>query len=280
MAAMVASTVAAHPAIIDIDMEIEMTEQPEIVTCKFCGIERHETDVCETPPADVCPLIHVALTIEKPQSIMLVNATLHMANNQPIRYPFLMPGSSMMHGVQQQVEQQQAQKAWEEKVLKSAHLASGGPLKLEEFTNAKLGQPWGDDDFKHLQGEPIPLATKRKVSPHIVQAHAKFREIASLGKTAKRKEWYDFMVSFPLTPGQTRRRKTVMLAKHKKWPLDLPVATLTPQGYLGGRVVKHDREYGDRCLVEFTVMVNMGDANGSRFCHIIPFRNLRNLEKS
>lgn len=76
----------------------------------------------------------------------------------------------------------------------------------------------------------------------------------------------------------TRREHADMLRKHRKWPLGQRVATLTPQGYLVGKINKHDRHYGGCCAVDFAPnTVDMGDANGARFCHVIPFRNLKKV---
>jgi hypothetical protein len=65
--------------------------------------------------------------------------------------------------------------------------------------------------------------------------------------------------------------------KHRKWPLGMFVLVKTPAGYIRGRVFKHwrkdENEHG--CSVEFPFVVDMGDANGSRFCHEIPFRSLK-----
>lgn len=67
--------------------------------------------------------------------------------------------------------------------------------------------------------------------------------------------------------------------RHRRWPLGTLVATLTPHGYLIGNVFKHWRK-GERkegCSVLFSQVVDMGDANGRRDCHVIPFRNLRKI---
>lgn len=63
--------------------------------------------------------------------------------------------------------------------------------------------------------------------------------------------------------------------RHCKWPLGAAVWVLTPDGYLKGAVNRHETEYPNRCDVAFEVPVDMGDANGRRFCHPIPFRMMR-----
>lgn len=83
-----------------------------------------------------------------------------------------------------------------------------------------------------------------------------------------------------LLPHQSRRNqktKAEMRTRHRKWPLGKVVMTLTPQGYLMGRVHKHWGlyEYGAACSIDFDQSVDMGNANGSRLSHVIPFRNLR-----
>ena len=72
-----------------------------------------------------------------------------------------------------------------------------------------------------------------------------------------------------------------MLRKHRKWPLGTEVLVKTPAGYLKGKIHKHWRiteaEHG--ASVEFPIIVDMGDANGARFSHIIPFRNMKPILK-
>jgi hypothetical protein len=72
-----------------------------------------------------------------------------------------------------------------------------------------------------------------------------------------------------------------MLRKHRKWPLGTEVLVKTPSGYLKGKVHKHWRlnESPHVASVEFPFCVDMGDANGSRFCHNIPFRNMKPVSK-
>lgn len=67
--------------------------------------------------------------------------------------------------------------------------------------------------------------------------------------------------------------------KHRDWPIGTTVSTLTPQGYLSGHVSKHWRksEYPHGCSIDFGQIVDMGDANSPRYCHVIPFRNLRKI---
>jgi hypothetical protein len=70
--------------------------------------------------------------------------------------------------------------------------------------------------------------------------------------------------------------------KHRKWPLGMGVLVKTPAGYIRGRVFKHwrkdENEHG--CSVEFPFIVDMGDANGARYCHEIPFRSMKPVEVS
>lgn len=65
--------------------------------------------------------------------------------------------------------------------------------------------------------------------------------------------------------------------KHRKWPLGTVVWVRTPHGMLRGMLVKHWRkgEVADGASVEFQVLVDMGDLNGPRFSHVIPFRSMR-----
>ena len=75
-----------------------------------------------------------------------------------------------------------------------------------------------------------------------------------------------------------RRVAADLKRKHRKWPLGTAVMVKTPQGYLKGVVFKHWRkgERGDVAAISFEgLFVNMGNANGERLCHDIPFRNLR-----
>jgi hypothetical protein len=66
--------------------------------------------------------------------------------------------------------------------------------------------------------------------------------------------------------------------RHCKWPLGTEVWALTPNGYLKGRVNRHTRQEPDHCDVAFDQVVDMGNSNGSRFCHVFPFRSLRRAE--
>lgn len=72
-----------------------------------------------------------------------------------------------------------------------------------------------------------------------------------------------------------------MLRKHRSWPLGTEVMVKTPAGYLKGKVHKHWRlnEAPHGASVEFPIIVDMGDANGARFSHIIPFRNMKPISK-
>lgn len=68
--------------------------------------------------------------------------------------------------------------------------------------------------------------------------------------------------------------------RHCKWPLGTEVMTLTPEGYLRGKVSRHISDYLDCCDINFEQVVDMGTANGRRFCHPIPFRSLRRVNPS
>ncbi|CAE6821604.1 hypothetical protein R70006_06227 [Paraburkholderia domus] len=75
-----------------------------------------------------------------------------------------------------------------------------------------------------------------------------------------------------------RRIAADMKRKHRKWPLGTPVWVKTPQGYLPGRVHKHwmKGERGDVASIDFGgVLVDMGNANGTRLSHDIPVRSLK-----
>lgn len=68
--------------------------------------------------------------------------------------------------------------------------------------------------------------------------------------------------------------------RHCKWSLGTRVATLTPEGYLEGKICRHEKHRKHGCDIEFSSVVDMGTANGARFCHFIPFRSLRRLDPS
>lgn len=74
-----------------------------------------------------------------------------------------------------------------------------------------------------------------------------------------------------------RRVNAEFRRKHRKWPLGLNVMVKTPQGYLRGRICKHWRpdENQHGASVEFPAPISMGDANGTRYCHEIPFRSMK-----
>ncbi|WP_432262765.1 hypothetical protein [Cupriavidus sp. TMH.W2] len=83
-----------------------------------------------------------------------------------------------------------------------------------------------------------------------------------------------------LTAQQSRWNRAVgadMARRHRKWPLGTVVHTKTPAGYLRGRIIKHWRkgEVPHGTSVEFPEAIDLGDGNGTRFCHEIPFRSLR-----
>jgi hypothetical protein len=67
--------------------------------------------------------------------------------------------------------------------------------------------------------------------------------------------------------------------KHCKWPLSTVVFVNTPDGYIKGRVSRHVKGYPYACDICFDVVVDMGDANGRRYSHIIPFRNIKPVGK-
>ncbi|WP_157657761.1 hypothetical protein [Burkholderia ubonensis] len=77
--------------------------------------------------------------------------------------------------------------------------------------------------------------------------------------------------------GLGRKDQADFKRKHRKWPLGTAVMVQTPAGYLRGRIFKHWRinENPHGATVEFPEVVDMGDANGTRYCHVIPFRNMR-----
>ena len=77
--------------------------------------------------------------------------------------------------------------------------------------------------------------------------------------------------------GLGRKDQADFKRKHRKWPLGTAVMVQTPAGYLRGRIFKHWRinENHHGATVEFPEVVDMGDANGTRYCHVIPFRSMR-----
>ncbi len=66
--------------------------------------------------------------------------------------------------------------------------------------------------------------------------------------------------------------------RHCKWPLSTPVMVKTPDGYLRGTVNRH-YEDSNGCDISFDVTVDMGDANGRRYSHHIPFRSMKPVDK-
>jgi len=83
-----------------------------------------------------------------------------------------------------------------------------------------------------------------------------------------------------LTPKQSRWNRAVsmdMKRRHRKWPLGTVVHIKTPAGYLQGKVCKHWRkgEVPHGASVEFPEPIDMGDGNGRRFSHVVPFRAMR-----
>lgn len=77
-----------------------------------------------------------------------------------------------------------------------------------------------------------------------------------------------------------RKTEADFRRKHRKWPLGTYVMVKTPEGYLRGRVFKHWRrdEVPHGATVEFPFPVDMGDANGERFGHVIPFRSMKPVQ--
>lgn len=67
--------------------------------------------------------------------------------------------------------------------------------------------------------------------------------------------------------------------RHCKWPLGTIVWVLVEQDYLEGRINRHLKRYVDKCDIAFVEPVDLGDANGLRYCHAIPFRNIKPKEK-
>lgn len=63
--------------------------------------------------------------------------------------------------------------------------------------------------------------------------------------------------------------------KHCKWPLGLRVTVMTPQGYLRGKVHKHDRGWKHECSIDFSPNLVDLDGRGLRYCGYVPFRSIR-----
>lgn len=80
-----------------------------------------------------------------------------------------------------------------------------------------------------------------------------------------------------MNSGLSRRELAHMEMKHRRWPLGTRVIANTPIGRLPGQVNKHWRstECPGGCCIEFSEVVDLGDANGPRYCHRIAFRNLK-----
>lgn len=82
-----------------------------------------------------------------------------------------------------------------------------------------------------------------------------------------------------MNSGLPKRELARMEAKHRRWPLGTTVEANTPIGVTVGKVSKHWRsdEVPHGCSIAFPHPVDLGDANGRRFCHVLPFRNLRKV---
>lgn len=76
--------------------------------------------------------------------------------------------------------------------------------------------------------------------------------------------------------------KADMRRKHARFPLGMRVLVKTPEGYMKGKVSKHWRpdEYRHGCSIEFPFPISMGDANGKRYSHVIPFRSVKPIENT
>lgn len=129
------------------------------------------------------------------------------------------------------------------------------------------------------------------VSHHMVHAIARLRGISQRdaarqivhtmlrwGVDFRRAKWIEYIAcDKSRLPGRTRQQDADMLRKHKHWPLERDVMTLVHLDtlafggewqYLKGHVVKHDNDFGDKCMVSFQI-------GEHRFIRIIPFRNLK-----
>lgn len=101
------------------------------------------------------------------------------------------------------------------------------------------------------------------------------RTMLRWGVNFERARWLEYLKCDDPRP-LSRKSRADMLRKHHHWPMGRMVKslvwvdTLAFEGewqYLTGRVAKHDRAYGDACLVDF------GEENG--LTRIVPFRNLK-----
>lgn len=70
-----------------------------------------------------------------------------------------------------------------------------------------------------------------------------------------------------------------MMRRHAKWPLSMSVATLTPVGYVHGRVNGHLNSDPNKCWVAWDndQLIDMQDGRGPNSGAIIPFRNLKKI---
>ena len=78
-----------------------------------------------------------------------------------------------------------------------------------------------------------------------------------------------------------KKTRATFKTRHRKWPLGTKVIANTPIGRIEGKVGKHWRDYevAAGCTVDFHPhLIDLGDANGERFCHVIPFRNLKKIK--
>ena len=78
-----------------------------------------------------------------------------------------------------------------------------------------------------------------------------------------------------------KKTRATFKTRHRKWPLGTKVIANTPIGRIEGKVGKHWRDYevAAGCTVDFHPhLIDLGDANGERYSHVIPFRNLKKIK--
>ena len=94
-----------------------------------------------------------------------------------------------------------------------------------------------------------------------------------MSKIVRKMETIDRQMNCSLS----KRELAHMQGKHMRWPLGTWVIANTNIGRIWGKVSKHWRstEYPHKCSIDFEMPINLGDANGSRFSHVLPFRSLK-----
>jgi hypothetical protein len=112
---------------------------------------------------------------------------------------------------------------------------------------------------------------------HSEELMSKVRE-AEDGTQEKARAWVAYMRHAKVPGTEPRRLFADMMRRHLRWPLSVRVAVKTPQGYLEGKICKHDRDYQHKCMIDFSPNLVSFDAYPPRHVAIVPFRNIKKLK--